>query len=168
MAVKPWWLPEGVEPQQVIDLYLEIRNVRKVLKILDLNVDRKTLTGFLRQNNVDMSGRHSKCTECGAELINKATANQRYCKVCVPNAIAKMRLHKYGITQPQYDLMFESQMGLCDLCEQPLDNDIFIDHCHTQGHVRALLHSGCNTGLGYLENDKFVAQAFRYIERHKR
>lgn len=167
MAVKPWWLPEGVEPQQVIDLYESGLSSKKVMDTLGFYVNPKTLLVFLRDNGVNTAARHINCISCGSKLDIKGP-KQKYCKECVPNQNLARTLSKHKITKSQYDLMFESQMGLCDLCELPLGIDVHIDHCHKQGHVRALLHRKCNTGLHYLEDDKFVAQAFRYIERHKR
>ena len=167
MAQKPWWLPEGVEPQQVIDLYESGEGAKRIIGILGLPITAKTVLAFLRANNIEIRKRLTICLICSGN-IDKGAIGQKFCKTCIPDSAAKQRYRTYGITQPQYDLMFESQMGLCDLCFTPLENNVHIDHCHKQGHNRALLHQRCNVGLSYLEDDKFVAQAFRYIERHKR
>ena len=46
----------------------------------------------------------------------------------------------------------EKQGGLCKLCEQPLGDDKSLDHCHTDGNCRAVLHRWCNAQLGRVEN----------------
>lgn len=46
----------------------------------------------------------------------------------------------------------EKQHGLCMLCETPLGDDKSLDHCHTTGHCRAVLHRWCNAQLGRVEN----------------
>lgn len=114
------------------------------------------------------------CLGCGTTFLRKCCVKNRppiLCKICAPSVEWMTRFRKYGITKPQFDEMFEKQSGLCDLCEKPLPQRISyiaVEHCHKQGHVRALTCRWCNTGLGYIENDKWLAAAFRYIERHRR
>lgn len=66
----------------------------------------------------------------------------------------RKRLRKYGLTQEQYDALFEKQYGVCAICKQPAGKPWFtlaIDHDHETGEVRGLLCVTCNTRLGFLE-----------------
>lgn len=51
----------------------------------------------------------------------------------------------------------KKQGGLCALCQQPLGKtaplDPVLDHDHNTGAVRGVLHRGCNSLLGKLENN---------------
>lgn len=50
--------------------------------------------------------------------------------------------------------MWLKQKGQCALCMLPLDpKDANLDHCHTSGHVRGVIHRGCNLMLGKVENN---------------
>lgn len=168
MAQKPWWLPEGVEIQQVIDLHKSGLSYQKIVNELFIECNPKTLADFLQRRGIKSNNVFIDCVICGSSLGVKSSHNQKYCKTCIPDKTWLGRFHNNGLTKPQWEAMWQAQDGLCGLCEQPLEDSIDVDHCHRQGHIRSLLHSACNNGLGYLENDKFVAQAFRYIERHKR
>lgn len=47
------------------------------------------------------------------------------------------------------------QGNKCALCGQPLGEKTkapVLDHCHTTGEVRGVLHRGCNSLLGKIEN----------------
>lgn len=45
------------------------------------------------------------------------------------------------------------QLGRCALCLQPVKpGEAVGDHCHTTGQMRGVLHRGCNSGLGKIEN----------------
>jgi len=63
--------------------------------------------------------------------------------------------------------MFESQGGLCAICDRSLtigkQNACHVDHCHKTGTVRALLCGGCNTKLGWYE--RFRDRIEDYIEK---
>ncbi len=88
----------------------------------------------------------------------------------------------YGMTQEQYEDLFEKQDGCCAICEmlvtsrfdatQPLwrgagapGNDLGrVDHCHSTNAVRGLLCSNCNIGLGKFQDDeKILLRAVRYL-----
>jgi hypothetical protein len=74
--------------------------------------------------------------------------------------------HKYGITQQQYDDMYNSQQGLCAICIQPFD--IFaVDHNHITGRIRGLLCKSCNTLLANAKEDSSLLQrAIDYLAVH--
>lgn len=57
--------------------------------------------------------------------------------------------------KPLRDQLLEEQNGLCALCQEPIDaNEAVLDHDHRSGHVRAVLHRGCNAYAGHLENNQ--------------
>ena len=60
-------------------------------------------------------------------------------------------MSKYGITEDDYDRMYEEQQGLCKICNRA--RMLVVDHNHETNKVRSLLCSGCNTGIGQFEHD---------------
>jgi len=82
----------------------------------------------------------------------------------------------YGITIDQYEAMAKSQGGLCGLCAKPevtpnkatgLPRDLSVDHCHGHGHVRGLLCSRCNAGLGNFNDEpELLRKAIAYLEKN--
>jgi Recombination endonuclease VII len=159
--------------EKIIDLYKRGFSAQKIVADLELNYTTpKTVLRWLRNHDIPVrrGGFLTNCISCCKDFHVNAPG-QKICKTCAPDESWARRFMRYRLSKPEFDKLLESQFGLCGLCEQPLSDDIRevdIDHCHKQGHVRALLHTKCNMGLHYLEDDKFVAQAFRYIERHKR
>jgi hypothetical protein len=71
------------------------------------------------------------------------------------NPQQRVRLRTYGITQSQYDEMFDSQGRACAVCRTttPTSKGWNIDHCHNSGVVRGILCSHCNMGLGQFRDD---------------
>lgn len=48
----------------------------------------------------------------------------------------------------------ERQNNCCSLCGEPLTiEEAVLDHCHTTGVLRGVLHRGCNALLGKIENN---------------
>lgn len=46
------------------------------------------------------------------------------------------------------------QGGRCLLCTEAISSDeAVLDHCHTTGEIRGVLHRGCNAMLGHIENN---------------
>lgn len=65
------------------------------------------------------------------------------------------RLRKYGITEDEYQSLFNKQGGVCAICGGVPDTRwkmLAVDHDHQTGKVRGLLCMVCNTMLGRLEN----------------
>ena len=79
-----------------------------------------------------------------------------------PEKLKSQRIKQYGITIEQYNSMFKRQKGLCAICRD--DTKLFIDHCHSKGHVRGLLCSSCNFGLGkFRDNRELLKRASLYL-----
>ena len=85
----------------------------------------------------------------------------------------------YSQVKPYRLTMWAEQGRMCALCGQPVPEDkAVLDHDHKDGHVRGVLHSGCNSLLGKLENNYrrygvdnlhlFLAGASTYLIRGSR
>lgn len=65
--------------------------------------------------------------------------------------------YRYGITQEDYNRIYNEQNGLCKLCSKSQSEyfcrtkKLVVDHCHNNGQVRGLICSPCNTLLGKIE-----------------
>lgn len=45
--------------------------------------------------------------------------------------------------------LWELQEHICPLCHKKIEkDDAVLDHCHTTGHVRSVLHRACNSSEG--------------------
>lgn len=79
----------------------------------------------------------------------------------------------YGITLDEFNEMLEKQNGVCAICGNPetiVDKKtgniraLAVDHCHKEGHVRALLCTGCNQGLGnFKDSIELLNKAITYL-----
>lgn len=82
-------------------------------------------------------------------------ANPEKFKAYARRALLKQR---YGMTVAEHDAMLQESAGLCDLCRKPFDGKISIDHCHSTGKVRGLVHPSCNFMLGHAKDDPDVLE----------
>lgn len=84
------------------------------------------------------------------------------------------RLGHHDLTEETYQRLFEEQQGLCAVCGEFSEKRLHIDHDHTCNPliacakcVRGLLCSGCNTGLGFFQdNPARLRAAADYLEGH--
>jgi len=76
----------------------------------------------------------------------------------------------YGITIEDKCRMWEEQKGLCGLCNRALPEEInkcHLDHNHSTGQIRQLLHHRCNMVLGLFEKDPdFITKVFEYLDKY--
>lgn len=111
------------------------------------------------------------CRQCGVEKPfdaqhfaerrdNKWLLNYT-CRTCVnEQMLARSVARTYGITLAQAR---EMRSKACEICGSR--EDLHIDHCHTRGHVRGVLCSGCNRGIGCFGDDPDrLRAAARYCE----
>ena len=90
-----------------------------------------------------------------------------------------IKLKSTGVKKTRLELL-ESQSGTCAICKLPCSIDqAVLDHCHRGGHIRAVLHRGCNALLGRIENNaprhgiqidqliQFLHGAAFYIDNHR-
>jgi hypothetical protein len=91
-----------------------------------------------------------------------------------PSIMKSIDLKKrFGISLEEYQLMLESQNYVCKLCGNPEKSRdhrtkkiryLAVDHCHTNGNIRGLLCSDCNTALGlFKDNVEVLQKAIDYV-----
>ena len=76
------------------------------------------------------------------------------------------------------DLFKEAQRGICPICQKPLAGRISLDHSHSTGEPRGLLHQSCNMKvaqiethtkrLNYIISRQLEARIRDYIAQHCR
>lgn len=75
---------------------------------------------------------------------------------------------KYGMTNEDYENMYEDQDGRCAICKNRSIKKLVVDHDHTNGKVRGLLCNKCNVGIGLLQDSPELLEIARiYILAHK-
>ncbi len=73
-----------------------------------------------------------------------------------------------GINPDLAEAYFKSHNGLCDLCHEPAFNNraMHMDHDHTTGKIRGMLHSQCNSLLGMArDSPRILILAIEYLNK---
>jgi hypothetical protein len=88
-----------------------------------------------------------------------------------PEKIKANRLKSYGITLAEFYGLLEFQGWKCAICGySDMSNPKifpFVDHCHTNNHVRGILCAHCNHGLGQLKDSPYLLKkAAKYLEKY--
>jgi hypothetical protein len=87
------------------------------------------------------------------------------------------RCRKYGITDLDYARALIAQAGCCAICGTGCwIRSLNIDHDHITGHVRGLLCTPCNIGIGHLGLDgqnaagraHQITMYFRRVNKHQK
>ena len=101
------------------------------------------------------------CVACDTDFV---PADPRQ-KSCSPKCAQKVKPkhHKrwsltklYGITEAEWDAMFDAQGGCCKICnthQSNLKKTLHVDHDHKTGRIRGLLCQKCNHGIGLFSDD---------------
>jgi hypothetical protein len=139
-------------------------------------------------------GYHCYCKECRAEKQRERYSRQKEInpnyvserREWLRTYIAKNRLDpvwveryrekyknyaykkKYKMSLLDKETMLNNQGSSCLMCEKKmeLDRNCHVDHNHNTGVVRGLLCGSCNTGLHFVENKTFLANAQRYLLKY--
>jgi hypothetical protein len=78
--------------------------------------------------------------------------------------------NKYGITQDDYNQMFENQKGCCSICgkhQSEVSRALSVDHNHKNGEIRGLLCHTCNSAIGKFYDDiTLLENAISYLKKH--
>jgi hypothetical protein len=117
-----------------------------------------------RKEQLDFEFEDSICLIAGCE--NKPSRrNAKYCgKTCRQIAA---RVKEYDLTLEDYNNQLTSQHFKCCICKR--DNgskSLYIDHDHKTGLIRGLICHGCNSSLGYADdNIETLKNMIDYLER---
>jgi len=78
-------------------------------------------------------------------------------------------LRRYNIPPVTLMHFLDIQQGCCAICSKDFgETSYHIDHCHTDGSVRGLLCSNCNTGIGLLQEDETIFNnAIQYLRERQ-
>jgi len=77
---------------------------------------------------------------------------------------------KYGMTESQWQRIYDQQDGRCAICRKYLDDcTACVDHDHETGDIRGILCTQCNSGLGmFKDNVVFLELAAKYLTNYER
>jgi Recombination endonuclease VII len=119
-------------------------------------------------------GRVATCERCGVEFVTRLRPGGRRQRFCLERCARqtynerngqRARAHllrRYGLTDAEYDGIWEDQGGVCAICGQPPTNNLLaVDHDHVTGRVRGLLCAPCNRHLGWY--DMYKQQVAGYL-----
>lgn len=68
------------------------------------------------------------------------------------------------ITFDQFEALFASQGGRCQICRRVPGDTLHVDHCHTTKVIRGLLCGECNRGLGnFRDCTQLLTSAIEYL-----
>lgn len=132
-----------------------------------------------------MMNKTKQCSRCSqekeiVEFYNSKTSKdglRHWCKKCCwehqktwvkdnPVKLKNQQMkYRYGISLKEFDTLLEKQDNLCALCNMALDESLCVDHNHTTGKVRGIIHKTCNTAIGLLkDNPELLYRASTYLE----
>ena len=103
--------------------------------------------------------------------LNKYRHHRCRCDLCKSVAMTYAREYRlkrrFNLTQEDYDILFEQQNGVCDICGGTNNGrTLAVDHNHVTGAVRGLLCLTCNAAIGMLQDDiTLLASAIVYLKK---
>lgn len=109
-----------------------------------------------------------------AESPEEAEKHRREVKDWIkknPHKVKERRLKVYGITLEEFNALLKFQGGVCVICGYSDRSNPkifpFVDHSHSAKHVRGILCSRCNHGLGnFRDSPALLRKAAKYLEKN--
>jgi hypothetical protein len=107
------------------------------------------------------------CCRCKKIRAEEDGKHSGYCKDCLRWWGIE---REYGLTQPQYEAMLDTQGNGCAICGRAPEGSypgmLHVDHCHETGQIRGLLCQVCNLSLGKFQHDPALfRRVVEYLER---
>jgi len=105
------------------------------------------------------------CRDCSNSAHGRWTERRRSYVLAYTK---RKRCEQYGLTLEEYDSLIESQGGNCAICGRTLGEKWqTIDHDHSTGKVRGIVHRGCNLVIGNASEDiRVLVGAICYLLKH--
>lgn len=133
-----------------------------------------------------MTVTYDPCQQCGHPVTDRR--RRKYCTdACMNESLRQQRIdganrfktreggsrafhlkQRYGISEEQYEEMFNRQGGRCAVCRRKSKRVLHVDHDHVTKRVRGLLCFKCNTAIGKLGDDPArIHAAAEYVEAYR-
>ncbi len=139
----------------------------------------KPVADFCRSKKTK-DGRACQCRACRSEygqrpevkarkraLWEKHRGEPEQRRRCAERTRKYVLKREYGLTEDDYNSLWEAQHGRCLICGTGLRLvRAHIDHDHVTGRVRGILCHCCNLGLGHFrDNPDLLEKAAAYLRR---
>lgn len=121
-----------------------------------------------------MAERRRPCKKCGRNRAERFFSGARG-RVCVncrrtrsrTNSRNRRIFETYGLTEQDYNALFQAQQGRCAICGGQRKQKLSVDHDHKTGLVRGLLCRLCNGRLLTAARDMplILRIAANYLEK---
>lgn len=87
----------------------------------------------------------NECDYCMYWVASEQFTSHRTCERC-------RHLRKFKISSREYDSLRIGQGNRCLVCFEELEGKVSLDHDHSTGKIRGVLHDTCNLAIGHIEN----------------
>lgn len=149
-----------VEEEGILDLWaIQFRSPNQIAQ--ELKCSPTTVRRIIKANGCERNPSLKLCRRCDhpKDRIDDFHKGQSWCKDCMKFVRI---LSSYGLTEDEWNALFDSQRGLCAICEN--NKPLRVDHDHNTGAVRGLLCGECNLGLGKFKDDPhLLKRALAYV-----
>lgn len=126
---------------------------------------------FFPKTAFGRTGRDTICKKCKYEDKKQRHPSKPKKEKVAETPRDYQRLFYRGVSAIAFKAIFDSQNGLCGICEKSMDflaKDTCLDHDHATGLVRGILCGRCNLGIGHLkDNTEVLHRAISYLEKHE-
>jgi hypothetical protein len=101
------------------------------------------------------------CKSCEKIINEKIKDNTSVSTRCIINRV-------------DFDKLLMKQKNVCAICSKPESrmvkgtlSKLSVDHCHKKGHIRGLLCTKCNSGIGLLQDScTILERAINYLKKN--
>ena len=134
---------------------------------------KECVSQYRRKNKKRIDEYHQKYKQKNKERIKEVNHQYKQKHREEANEYARQhRYDRYGMTQKEYNKIFEQQNGVCAICNQAETFGQYgkliplaVDHNHETDKIRGLLCRNCNLGIGYFnDSPELLKEVINYLE----